>query len=332
MPFTPVEGLIGGLMIGISSAAHLYLHGKISGMSGKLGTTMKQIEKSFPSPATYLGGMIVAGALSQFILPTSSFSPLKTSIGSLLLYCIAGLFVGIGTQLANGCTSGHMICGLARFSKRSFVAVLVFCGVAFAVSKVFHSANFYQSAHEAKLLPSMQFPSFSYTLLLLVLLAAVVAVYYVLIEYHSQIEKTPAKQYLEFIDGFVFAFGLIISGMTNPLKVLGFFDVGGPHFDPTLVCVAIGATMFDMYLFNQFILKKSKPVYSPSFTLSNTSEITAPLIVGSALFGAGWGLAGVCPGPAIVNVATLSPSLILFHIMFGVGVFGRKYLSEKKIL
>src|SRR5690348_16410743 len=101
----------------------------------------------------------------------------------------------------------------------------------------------------------------------------------------------------------IFGIGLLVSGMTEPQKVLGFLDVFGA-WDATLAFVMAGAVAVAGIGF-AFARRRSAPLLAPSFCWPSRSDIDTPLLAGSALFGVGWGLAGICPGPALVNLAGL---------------------------
>ena len=119
--------------------------------------------------------------------------------------------------------------------------------------------------------------------------------------------------------GIIFGIGLVISQMINPAKVLGFLNLFG-EWDPSLAFVMIGALIIFSPLFHLF-KNKEKPIFSSSFSISNKKEIDKKLIIGSILFGAGWGLAGLCPGPAISSIALLNMSSIIFVIAMFFGFY-----------
>ena len=110
--------------------------------------------------------------------------------------------------------------------------------------------------------------------------------------------------------GLIFGLGLAVSGMMNPAKVTGFLDVAG-DWDPTLVFVMGGALLITVPAY-RMILKRRRPVLESSFSLPTKKSLDAPLIVGSALFGVGWGLVGFCPGPAVAAIGTGLPAVLGF--------------------
>jgi uncharacterized membrane protein YedE/YeeE len=112
------------------------------------------------------------------------------------------------------------------------------------------------------------------------------------------------------IAGLLFGFGLAVSGMTNPAKVLGFLTFN-EHWDASLAFVMGGALMVTVPAFH-FILQRQSPLWQSSFSLPTRKDIDPSLILGAILFGLGWAIAGLCPGPAIANLAIASPELLIF--------------------
>jgi len=110
--------------------------------------------------------------------------------------------------------------------------------------------------------------------------------------------------------GIIFGIGLVISQMINPAKVLGFLNLFG-EWDPSLAFLMIGALIVSSPLFHLF-KNKEKPVFVSNFSISNKKEIDKKLVIGSILFGAGWGSVGLCPGPAITSIALLNMSSAIF--------------------
>lgn len=125
--FTPIASTLGGLLIGLASALLLVANGRIAGISGITGGVLRLQRGETLWRALFVAGLIAGGMLAALMSPSAVVFDVDRSTGALV---VAGLLVGIGTQLGNGCTSGHGVCGLSRFSRRSLVAVVTFMGVA----------------------------------------------------------------------------------------------------------------------------------------------------------------------------------------------------------
>ena len=121
-----------------------------------------------------------------------------------------------------------------------------------------------------------------------------------------------------FLCGLLFGTGLMISGMTQPAKVLGFLDIFG-RWDPTLAFVMAGALAISSAGYT-LARRQGRPVLAAEHLWPKRTDIDRPLIVGSVLFGIGWGLAGLCPGPALENLASLSPRVIVFVVAMIAGM------------
>ena len=119
--------------------------------------------------------------------------------------------------------------------------------------------------------------------------------------------------------GIIFGIGLVISEMINPAKVLGFLNLFG-EWDPSLAFVMIGALIISTPLFHLF-KNKEKPLFSLNFSIPENKEIDKKLIIGSVFFGAGWGLIGLCPGPAITSIALLNVSSAIFVVSMFIGFY-----------
>lgn len=113
------------------------------------------------------------------------------------------------------------------------------------------------------------------------------------------------------VSGALFGLGLGVSGMTLPAKVRGFLDVTG-HWDPTLALVMVGAIAVHFTLF-RVIVRRRAPLFDSRFHVPTRRDIDLRLVGGAGLFGIGWGLAGQCPGPALVNLATGTPTALVFR-------------------
>jgi uncharacterized membrane protein YedE/YeeE len=134
--------------------------------------------------------------------------------------------------------------------------------------------------------------------------------------------------------GFIFGVGLAVSGMTDTAKVLGFLDVlaiprGG--WDPTLAIVMAAALAVSIPGF-WLARRRGKPLLAEVAAWPSKSAIDRPLLAGAALFGAGWGLVGLCPGPAIANLATLSLAVLLFVAAMIAGMVAHDIWRRRRVV
>jgi uncharacterized membrane protein YedE/YeeE len=128
--------------------------------------------------------------------------------------------------------------------------------------------------------------------------------------------------------GLVFGLGLAVSGMMNPAKVIGFLDVAG-NWDPTLAFVMGGALLVAAPAY-RLILGRGRPVLDGGFSLPTRKGLDRPLILGSAVFGVGWGLVGFCPGPAVAAVVTGLPAVLGFLAAMLAGMALHSWISSER--
>lgn len=121
--FTPIASTVGGLLIGLAAAGLLMFHGRIAGISGIAGGIFRRQEGDIAWRIMFLVGLLAAGAGWSYFRPEDYVFGIERSTTALV---VAGLLVGVGTQLGSGCTSGHGVCGIGRLSKRSTVATGTF--------------------------------------------------------------------------------------------------------------------------------------------------------------------------------------------------------------
>lgn len=132
---------------------------------------------------------------------------------------------------------------------------------------------------------------------------------------------------VSFACGLVFGAGLLISGMTQTGKVLGFLDIFGA-WDATLAFVMAGAVAVTSVGF-ALAKRRGAPVFATQSLWPTRKDIDAPLVAGAVLFGIGWGLVGLCPGPALVNLAGLCLPVIVFVAAMAVGMIGHGAWSKQ---
>ena len=129
-----------------------------------------------------------------------------------------------------------------------------------------------------------------------------------------------------FCCGALFALGLALAGMTQPLKIIGFLDVFG-NWDPSLVFVLASAVGV-YYVSFQFVVKRKTPMLGGKFMIPTRTDLDPKLIVGGLLFGAGWGISGLCPGPILATVGTGTTSVFTLLITMTIGLYVSKFINK----
>ncbi len=288
---------------------HETLGRRVAGISGIFGGLRTATGDDFAWRALFIGGLLGGAALDNALNPRAEL-PTLPALG-VPRYVLAGLLVGAGTKLGNGCTSGHGVCGLARGSQRSLAAVLVFMFTGFASSTVLHLLQ----PSGAVALPAFTLPPLRMAPAAGHLPSLALAAYTALLMLTAMRAHTTLNTLL---CGVTFGLGLGISGMTYPQKVTSFLDatgLGGVAWDPSLAFVMGGGLLGSAlgcvrWLRTRVVLsadcicatlrvrsyqasrRLAAPVLAPKFALPTRSDIDARLLGGAALFGTGWSLAG----------------------------------------
>jgi len=306
------NGIVGGIILGTATSVFMYLTGKVTGLSGIAEgiVSVKGEDWNF----TYIAGLCSAGALLALYRPDSFGDASLLSSTALLA---AGAITGFGTRLGGGCTSGHGLCGLPRRSPRSLAAVLTFMTTGAITAylsnlpegKALLSASLIEPDKLDPLIPAIT--------------ASVVGLYVSLnivgmkdrvVRFFSpSANKGVSTLHMHvsaFASSLIFGLGLGLSGMCNPARVIRFLDFSGSAgWDPTLASVLGGGCAITFMAFHYFKATKTPVPLNQEANLHDTLKmgLVAPnlvidwrLLLGSALFGVGWGLAGICPGPGMV--------------------------------
>lgn len=352
--FTPLSGLGGGFIIGSAAAGLLLFNGDIMGASGIVSSVALAPRKGLTDPSqswklVFLGSFVGVSNLffaSRYADPRLGVDP-RIPVLSSFGYSLAGLLVGIGTKLGNGCTSGHGICGLGRLSRRSLAAVCVFMSTSVATailtspfSKFAPYTDFLRSEHV-----SQKHEGLGTAVTLVIAIAALAPqAIKALLKQKSDEKPHPddAKLPGAVVSGSLFAAGLALSGMVFPSKVYAFLNLSGipdGSFDPTLAMVMLAGVIVS-WLSYQLVEGHSclnkctalqKPLACPCFSIPNQKVVNWPLVAGAAMFGVGWGLGGLCPGPAIFQAAVGMDKVIAFWwpAFFAGSFWGQRLMAER---
>ncbi|KAI0064572.1 hypothetical protein BV25DRAFT_262370 [Artomyces pyxidatus] len=277
---TPVQSFLGGVGLALSVQTLLAINGNVFGISGFLHRSMRGSQEG----AAAVAGLALGGVLVGFIEGTGPHV-VSTAWSSLIA---SGALVGFGTKLSNGCTSGHMICGMSRLSTRSIAATVTFVTAAAATARFLHPSlppiartDLSLGAHGAAFLAGSA----------LALLTTLAIAPSSPVRADAAPAPTPARMAVAFFTALSFALSLRLSNLVDPLRVLGFLLLPThPAFDPSLGFLALGALPLAMLLYRTGRTK-----------VDAQGAVDARLLVGAALFGVGWGVEGICPGPGLVN-------------------------------
>ncbi|KAK7020514.1 Sulf-transp domain-containing protein [Favolaschia claudopus] len=298
----PLRSFVGGLGLSISVHALLLLNGQVFGISGFLHRAVAGRSKE--AVASVLGLLI--GGL--FIGSTENADAISDGVHvarPLLLF--SGFLVGIGTKLANGCTSGHMIAGLSRFSPRSIAATATFFLTGTITAQILHGGSLHAQSLPT---PTLDWSLGSTGKVLLAFQAVpfLVSVFLYIStprQTSQQVESPPnsaLRLLASFTTGFEFALALHLSNLTEAIRVITFLLLPFHEaFDPSLAFLALGALPLSTFLY-RYGRPSEQPRLGGTWSVPKGGQVDAKLLTGAALFGVGWGLTGFCPGPGIVNL------------------------------
>lgn len=232
---------------------------------------------------------------------------------------LGGFLVGVGTKMGNGCTSGHGVCGIPRLSIRSIIATCTFMATGIAMATLRYYVPFF---HNGKYFGDTYYNAYHWVFLgvFIVLMLGFVG----LLVANFQMEWVH-----NYLFGFIFGFGLVLSGMCRISKIQSFL-VMNENWDPTLMFVMASAVAINLVTFH-FILNKDTPLKSDKFSVPNrNAKPDLRLFLGAAIFGCGWGMSGLCPGPGLVNMFHLTHALF-WVISLAIGQISYEYLNKKLV-
>ena len=303
LQFTPDSALAGGLILGSMVVAKRLNSGRNVGVSGDTKAFARGEGRA--TSAAFLIGLLAAGYAAPMILGAQAAVPMVDATRAIA----AGALVGAGSSLGGGCTSGHGISGIGRLDVRSAAFTCVFMVVGAITVAATGTMDELHVSQATKTIDMLARSPEAKTILYAKIFAAGAAVQGVLYALAKRegggITDVVKKLELvsESVAGLFFGLGLVVSGMTNPAKVAGFLAVTTQAFDPSLMFVMGGALA--LVVVSMFLAKNALGVSRPAMAreFSTTPKyVDKSVLIGGALFGAGWGLGGVCPGPGLVNL------------------------------
>jgi len=340
--FTPVESSFGAFLLHLSTTHLLLGNGRVLGASGVLGGAFwKPDGHNIPLLAgmgisalgtwyfdmwwkpSYAGTPEVFGGWTWVICGLLVGVGTKVCLFSLLLrlFNLTSLFVrswislllcamplaqfwnvvaNIPPQYANGCTTGHMLCGIPLGRLRSFVAAITFSATCLVAATIVGAYTDSPCGSTPCYTPTYPTPARVKQLIAITTIAT--AITRTSLPLLRKLPQHTAEIISSLWSGALLSLGLMIAGMTNPTKPLGFYSMitdGGKRWDPSFLMIPIFALLPNFLIWRRIV---GKPDAAPRGGWKTpTKEIDFKLIAGSAVFGIGWGMLGVCPGPGIVG-------------------------------
>ncbi|KAF1809126.1 hypothetical protein P152DRAFT_170290 [Eremomyces bilateralis CBS 781.70] len=321
--FTPIETALGALLLHHSTTTLLYNNGAVLGASGLIRRLL-----TAPTLTTglFFAGMSGSAGLMAFVCPEllPSFPGVEQKAGYYLFTVLMGLLTGWGTKGCNGCTSGHMLCGMSRFSGRSILATAIFFPTAFITYFLSHRSGIPTAACPAGqpcFVPV--YPSQALTQrLLLLALGTILATNWIPRWLSTRsAQPTLPNRVTYLLSGFTFGLGLLLSGMGNPDKVQAFFSIYPiRNWDPSLLVVVL-CGLVPNSLYNLTFGLEGKPKFEARFQLPTKSikDSDWKFVLGAMTFGISWGLTGTCPGPAALRTVLQPAWGVLWMAGFWLG-------------
>lgn len=290
------------------------MYGRITGLSGAFNSVVKYDKAAgFEWKAAFMIALMTIPALlnqiyGNVIVTKEGFTFRMFDENDeidkrqdIAAWIIGGFLVGWGTRMGNGCTSGHGVCGLPRFAPRSIAATCTFMATGFMIATLRYYVPFLNNG------PSFgadYAPVWRWVALGVLIAINLYALFLILATAGRRLELL-----LSYFFGLLFGLGLVISGMCRISKIQNFLIIGDV-WDPSLMFVMASAVAINVVTFNYILRKVEKPVMGGTYGVPPRGVIDLRLLGGAAIFGLGWGLAGLCPGPGVICFFSMTHAII----------------------
>jgi uncharacterized protein len=304
-----IMAFYGGALIALSSSLNYILFGNITGLSGILNIVLSLK----PISVYFFRLNFVVGLITAVDYLSSSYNEKVSADDNLSItgWMLGGLLIGLGARWSGGCTSGHGVCGLPRFSIPSFVAICIFMPTGIITATYLNSYPLFLASNAL----SPEFISYykiiSKAILKILQIGCIGSSIYYSLYNQDPFKKIEAS--INFILGGIFGSGLFLSGMCSRNKILAFLTLSA-NWDPSLLVVMFTAVFINLFTFQGTILYGKSLIGASPAMPSRTLGLGN--FVGPMLFGLGWGITGLCPGPALGNFTVNPHSLLLILTIY----------------
>lgn len=305
--------ILGGFLVSLGCSFHLYSKGRTTAFNSTIYSIVTCDKPSMFWKITMICSMILAAGIFwnsvhfTALDDTSAFfdSPL-TMVSSLNMFgfAISGFLVGFGAKLSNGCTSGHLFCGVPRRSARSMIALILYMITAFLVHTWKNEESILDDTDDAWIDEN------NYTACVNVVMgisAITIIILIIYFKFGKKLDEMFESILISVAVGFLVTFGMIFGGLNRRSKVADFLSFN----DGSLLVFFVSVLVFNLLSFYYIIDKKHKSVIE-----SPSNKITWRLVIGSIVYGAGWGLGCLCPGPAFILFAFMTPHISIVWLIF----------------
>ena len=302
---------VGGLLVGFVVLTRYYVVGKVTGISGFLARSVKletPLVARLTQNLSYVGGLVCGGGIASVYLP-ECFEDWSSLPAERLV--IGGVLVGFGTVLGSGCTSGHGISSLSSFRIRGLVATCCFMLSGFVTAMAANTGSYLPFFENT--LPVERSGAVVGVCIGFCVLFALVAR---LVPLGGKAELV-FKTVFDVVCGICFGLAMCVTNMSKLSATISFLDLR--YWNPALAFVMGGGIFIAAVGFAVVNATNTKPLLEAKFWIPELKLPDGKLVLGSLIFGVGWGLAGACPGPALTNVGSsnVPPLVYTGCVVFG---------------
>lgn len=330
---------VGGLLVGGAITMQYSLNGRNNGCGGVIDVlTGKGKGGNFGWKFSYFAGLVLITMLIHLIFPSGSwvvsedytltFFDQNEGFPSLMpwySFIISGALIGVGMRMGKGCTSGHGLNGMPLLHKGSWVSVGLFMVFGFTMANVCSSTGFLRLEPTEAEYWGADYSEFRRIAALVLFALIMVVEAWTIVKHENKPEVLSCL-----LIGVVFGLGLLVSGMNRITKVLAFLTFDA-NWDPSLAFVMGFGVLLNLFTFSWIKKNQQTPRNGPKFYARHDVPLNLRILLGATLFGLGWGIGGLCPGPGMLNFFILN-KVALWMLACCSAIFAVDYFDDVQSL